>query len=150
MGVAEEPGWREAASDIWQTSARPVWAAAGIGTLWSLWHLALHLLEGSWYHGLGLGSGRFWLIHLLLAQLGVVFVWLANGAGGSILIAILAYAGFNVALGLAPVSLTRDAVAFVVVTAATIVVITATRGQLVFTEAGATGRQPERDAAISP
>lgn len=149
-GVAEEPGWRGTASDIWQTSARPVWAAASIGTLWSIWHLPLHLLEGSWYHGMGLGSVRFWLIHLLLAQLGVLFVWLANGAGGSILIAILAHAGFNVTMGLAPESLTRDVVAFVVVTTATIVVITATRGQLAFTESGATGRHPERDAAISP
>jgi uncharacterized protein len=149
-GVAEEPGWRGAISDTWQPRTLPAWAAAGIGTLWSLWHLPLHFLEGTWYHGMGLGSVRFWLIHVLLAQLGVLFVWLANGSGGSILIAILAHAGFNVAMGLAQESLTRDAVAFVVVTAATIVVITATRGQLAFTEAGAVGRQPERDAAMSP
>lgn len=131
-GVAEEPGWRGAAADTWQTRTNPVWAATGIGTLWSVWHLPLHFLGGTWYHGMGLGSVRFWLIHLLLAQLGVLFVWLANGSRGSILIAILAHAGFNVAMGLAPESLTRDAVAFFVVTTTTIIVIAATRGQLAF------------------
>lgn len=148
-GVAEEPGWRGAAADTWQTRARPVWAATGIGTLWSVWHLPLHFLEGSWYHGMGLGSVRFWLIHVLLVQLGVLFVWLANGSGGSILIAILAHAGFNVAMGLAPGSLTRDAMTFAVVTAATIVVLVATRGQLAFMQAGAVGRPPERISAMS-
>jgi uncharacterized protein len=147
-GVAEEPGWRGAAADIWQTRAHPVWAAAGIGTLWSLWHLPLHFLQGTWYHGMGLGSVRFWLIHLLLVQLGVLFVWLSNGSGGSILIAILAHAGFNVAMGLGPESLMRDAVAFIVITAATIAVITATRGQLAITEAGTAGRHLERAATM--
>ena len=45
-GLAEEPGWRGAALDAWQARTRPVWAASGIGALWSLWHLPLHVLEG--------------------------------------------------------------------------------------------------------
>jgi membrane protease YdiL (CAAX protease family) len=59
-GLAEEPGWRGAASDSWQAKTRPVLAALGIGALWSLWHLPLHFFEGSWYHGMGsapFGSG---------------------------------------------------------------------------------------------
>jgi hypothetical protein len=64
--------------------------------------------------------------------MGVLFVWLANGSGGSILIAILAHTGLNVAFYLAPSSTTRDVAAFVVVAAATTAVIAATRGQLRF------------------
>jgi len=131
--LAEEPGWRGAASDVWQARARPVWAALGIGTLWSLWHLPLHFFEDSWYHGMGMWSVRSWLVHLLLVQLGVLFVWLANGSGGSVLVAVLAHAGVNVAVGLVPESVTRDLVAFVSVTLATVAVIAATRGQLAFT-----------------
>jgi uncharacterized protein len=105
-GLVEEPGWRGAVSDAWQPSTRPVWAAIGIGAIWSLWHLPLSFIAGSYYHELGAGSWRLWLTHLMLVQLGILLVWLANGSGDSILLAILAHAAFNVAVGLAPSGLT--------------------------------------------
>jgi uncharacterized protein len=71
-GLVEEPGWRGAVSDAWQARTRPVWAATGIGALWSLWHLPLSFIEGSYYHELGAGSLRFWLTHLMLVQLGIL------------------------------------------------------------------------------
>jgi uncharacterized protein len=128
--LAEEPGWRGAVSDTWQARTRPVWAAVGIGVLWSLWHLPLSFVEGSYYHELGAGSVRFWLTHLILVQLGVLLIWLANGAGSSILAAVLAHAGFNVAIGLVAGSTTRDVVAFLALTAATAAVIIMTKGRL--------------------
>jgi uncharacterized protein len=131
-GFAEEPGWRGAALDASQSRTHPLRAAAGIGLLWSLWHLPLHFIEGSWYHGMGLGSVRFWLVHLLLVQLGILYAWLTNGAKGSILIAILAHAGFNIAAGLVPSTTTRDVIAFVAVTIMTVAVIASTRGRLAF------------------
>ena len=138
-GLVEEPGWRGAASDAWQQRARPVWAALGIGALWAAWHLPLYFIEGSYQHGLGLGSVRFWLTNLVLVQLGVLYVWLANGAGGSILLAVLAHAGFNAAGELVPRSTTGDVVAFCVVTTATVAVIAATRGRLRLAVAGPRG-----------
>ena len=60
----------------------------------------------------------------------MLYVWLANGADGSILIVVLAHAGFNIAGELVPRSTTGDVVAFLTVTAATLVVIVATRGRL--------------------
>jgi uncharacterized protein len=132
-GLVEEPGWRGAVSDAWQARTRPVWAATGIGALWSLWHLPLSFIEGSYYHELGAGSLRFWLTHLMLVQLGILLVWLANGSGDSILVAVLAHAAFNVAVGLAPSGLTFDVAALLALSAATAVVITLTRGRLCFT-----------------
>ena len=129
-GLVEEPGWRGAASDLWQVRTRPVFAAVGIGLFWALWHLPLYFIEGSYQHGLGFGSLRFWLTNLVLVQLGVLYVWLANGAGGSILIVVLAHAGFNVAGELVPRSTAGDVIAFVLVTAATSTVIAVTRGRL--------------------
>ena len=72
----------------------------------------------------------FWLTLLALVQLGVLYVWLANGSGGSILIAVLAHAGFNVAASLSPRSTTGDVTAFAAITAATVVVMAATRDHL--------------------
>jgi uncharacterized protein len=131
-GLAEEPGWRGAASDAWQARTRPASAAIAIGVLWAIWHLPLSFIEGHYYHDLGFGSVRFWLAYLILAQMGVLFVWLANGTGGSILIAILAHTGLNITFGLVPSSTTRDVVAFIVVTAAATTVVAGTRGQLRF------------------
>ena len=131
-GLAEEPGWRGAASDAWQTRTRPVWAALGIGALWALWHLPLYFVEGSYQHGLGFGSVRFWLTNLVLVQLSVLYLWLANGSNGSILIAVLGHAGVNIAGELLPRSTIGDVVAFFLVSAATLTVIAATRGQLRF------------------
>jgi uncharacterized protein len=134
-GLVEEPGWRGAASDAWQARTRPLWAATAIGVLWALWHLPLYFIEGSYQHGLGFGSLRFWLTNLVLVQLGVLYVWLVNGSGGSILIAILAHAGVNIAGELVPRSTTGDAIAFLVVTTVTLSVIAATRGLLRFSVA---------------
>lgn len=131
-GLAEEPGWRGAASDAWQARTRPVWAAIGIGGFWALWHLPLYFVEGSYQHGVGFGSVRFWLTNLALVQLSVLYLWLANGSGGSILMAILAHAGFNMAGELVPASTIRDVVAFYYISAATLVVVAATRGELRF------------------
>lgn len=129
-GLAEEPGWRGAASDAWHTRSHPMVAAVGIGLLWALWHLPLYFVEGSYQHGLGLGSPRFWLTNLVLVQLGVLYLWLANGTGGRILVAVLAHAGTNAAGELVPRSTTGDMVALLVVTGATVTVIAATRGRL--------------------
>jgi uncharacterized protein len=139
-GLAEEPGWRGAASDAWQDRTRPVRAALGIGAFWALWHLPLHFVEGSYQHSVGFGSVRFWLTNLALVQLGVLFLWLANGARGSILVAILAHAGFNAAGQLVPGSTTRDLIAFLVLTAMTLSVIAATQGRLRYAAALATNQ----------
>jgi uncharacterized protein len=129
-GLVEEPGWRGAALDALQARMHPALAAVGIGVVWAFWHLPLYFQEGSYQHGLGFGSPRFWLTNLVLVELGVLYVWLANGASGSILLPILAHAGFNAAGELVPRSTVGDLVAFLVVTVATVVVLVGTRGTI--------------------
>jgi uncharacterized protein len=148
-GLIEEPGWRGAVSDAWQVRMRPVWAATGIGALWSVWHLPLSLIEGSYYDEIGPGSVQFWLTHLMLVQLGILLVWLANGSGGSILLAVLAHTGFNVAINLVPSSTARDVVAFLALAVATSAVIIMTKGHLCFPNASARAR-PELSAPHAP
>jgi hypothetical protein len=83
---------------------------------------------------------RFWLTNLALVQVGVLFLWLANGAGDSILVAILSHAGFNASGGLVPASATRDLVAFPVLTVMTLCVLAVTRGRLRYAVGSATTR----------
>ena len=148
-GLAEEPGWRGAVSDAWQARTRPVWAAAGIGVLWSVWHLPLIFVEGSYYHALGAGSVRVWLTHLMLVLLGILLVWLANGAGGAILLAVLAHAAFNVTMGLVAGSTTRDVAAFLALAAAAVTVTIMTNGRLGLPATGGHER-PGRSSPHAP
>ncbi len=129
-GLAEEPGWRGVALDAWQRRMLPAWAATGIGALWALWHLPLAFIDGTYYQALGFASLEFWLTNIALVQTGVLYAWLVIGAGGSILMAILAHAGFNVAASLVPRSTTGDLTAFLAITVATVVVVVVTKGRL--------------------
>jgi uncharacterized protein len=131
-GLVEEPGWRGAASDAWQARSAPLVAAVGIGALWALWHLPLYFIDGTYQHDVGFGSVRFWFTSLALLLLGVLYLWLVNAAGGSILVAVLAHAGVNIVGELTPHSATRDLVAFAVLVVATVVVVAGTRGRLGF------------------
>lgn len=131
-GLAEEPGWRGVALDAWQIRTRPVVAALGIGGLWSLWHLPLSFVEGSYYHDLGAGSVRVWFTHLMLVLLGVLLVWLVNGSGGSILVAILAHTGFNTAMGVVAGSTARDVAALLGLAAAASAAIILSKGEPCF------------------
>lgn len=129
-GLVEEPGWRGAASDVWQRRAHPTMVALGIGMWWALWHVPLYLVEGSYQQSLGFGSLRFLLTNLALLLLAVLYLWLVNGSGGSILIAVLAHAGFNIAGELVPRSTLGDLVALLVLVLAAAVVLVVTRGRL--------------------
>lgn len=129
-GLVEEPGWRGAASDEWQRRAHPTTVALGIGVWWALWHLPLYFVEGSYQQGLGFGSVRFALTNLTLLLLAVLYLWLVNGTGGSILMAVLAHAGFNIAGELVPRSTLGDLVALLVLLVATVAVLVVTRGRL--------------------
>jgi uncharacterized protein len=129
-GSVEEPGWRGAARDARPPTVRPVWSGAGVGLLWAAWHLPLYAIDGSYQQGLGFGSVRFWLTNLVLVLLAVLYTWLVDGSGGSILLAVVAHAGFNAAGELVPRSVTGDVVATLVVIVLTVAVVAATRGYL--------------------
>jgi uncharacterized protein len=139
--LAEEPGWRGALLDAWQARTRPVWAATAIGALWSVWHLPLSFVEGTYYRDLGAGSMRVWLTHLMLVLVGILLVWLTNGSGGSILLAVLAHTGFNATMGSVPSSTVRDVAVLLGLTAAVSTVIIITEGRLGFPPTGPRGQR---------
>jgi membrane protease YdiL (CAAX protease family) len=129
-GAVEEPGWRGVALDSLQLRMVPAVAALLIGIPWALWHLPLFFLEGTYQHALGFGSARFWLFHSFLLLLSVLYVWLCNGSGGSILMAILAHAGTNVAGSLIPQDTLSDIFRVVFTLFAVVVLVWLTRGKL--------------------
>jgi uncharacterized protein len=140
-GAVEEPGWRGIALDLMQFRIAPAVAAFLIGIPWALWHLPLFFLEGTYQHALGFGSARFWLFNVFLLLLSVLYVWLCNGSRGSVLMAILAHAGTNVAGSLVPQDALSDLFRIVVTLFAVVIVVWHTRGNLNL-QANDVGRPP--------
>ena len=129
-GLVEEPGWRGVAQDLAQHRAKPVVGILVVAALWVAWHLPLFVLEGTYQHALGFLTPRFWYFNASLALLSVLYAWLVNGSGGSVLIAVVAHAGTNVAGGLVPQDALTDAFRTLALALAAVAVVVLTRGDL--------------------
>lgn len=92
--IAEELGWRGYAQPRMQARLGAGSAGLTIGFIWSLWHLPLFYYFPPAVAGLPLGH-----YVPLVSALGVLFAWLYNRTGGSVLMCILLHAGVNFALG---------------------------------------------------
>jgi uncharacterized protein len=90
-GVCEEVGWRGFMQKELQVRHTPLTAAILVGTAWSFWHAPLHLF--GFYPGGAIGILTRLPPVILLA---IVFAWLYNRTGGSILLVILLHTTNNV------------------------------------------------------
>lgn len=92
--IAEELGWRGYAQPRLQ--ARMSVGAAGlvIGLVWGLWHLPLFYFFPS-----AVGEIPLALYVPLVSAASVLFAWLYNRTGGSVLLCVLLHAGINFSLG---------------------------------------------------
>ena len=99
----EEVGWRGLGQPRLQTRYGAFTAAVIVGILWSAWHLWPVLAPG------GLGSTEasdVVLTFVRLIAMAIVYAWLYNSTGGSLLIVMLAHAGHNIAVRLVPLDAT--------------------------------------------
>ncbi|MFP4345143.1 MAG: type II CAAX prenyl endopeptidase Rce1 family protein [Anaerolineales bacterium] len=88
--VPEEPGWRGYAVDGLQARRSALTASLVVGVVWSLWHLPLFFIEGTWQaEVVGLGTQRFWLYMLSIPVEAPLYTWIYNNTRRSILAVIL-------------------------------------------------------------
>ena len=92
--IAEELGWRGYAQPRLQAQLGAGFAGLIIGFVWSLWHLPLF-----YYFPSAVGEIPVGHYIPLVSALGVLFAWLYNRTGGSVLLCILLHAGVNFTLG---------------------------------------------------
>lgn len=99
----EEVGWRGLGQPRLQTRYGALTAAVIVGILWSAWHLWPVLAPG----GLSTtDASDVVLTFLRLCATAIVYAWLYNSTGGSLLIVMLAHAGHNIAVRLVPLDAT--------------------------------------------
>jgi len=123
--VPEEPGWRGYALDGLQVRWGALWASLILGVVWSVWHLPLFFIEGTWQaEAVGLGTQRFWLYVLAIVVESVLYTWIYNSTNGSTLAAILFHFVGNAFGELLALSVRAETYSFVLaVVAVTLVIV---------------------------
>ncbi len=91
----EELGWRGYVLDRMQARWSALASGLILGVIWSVWHLPLFFIPGSYQNGLGVGTPAFWLFMLGVVPLTVVFSWIFNNTSRSTLAVILFHAMVN-------------------------------------------------------
>ncbi len=91
----EELGWRGYVLDRLQEKHSALASSLVIGVLWSVWHLPLFFVEGSYQAGLGVGTWAFWLFIIGVVPLSLPFTWIYNNTRRSTLAVILFHSMVN-------------------------------------------------------
>jgi uncharacterized protein len=92
---AEELGWRGYALDPLQRAYSALVASIIIGLAWGFWHLPLFMIEGTYQHGLGIWTIDFWLFMAWTPLWSILYTWIYNHTGRSILAMIMLHALVN-------------------------------------------------------
>lgn len=121
--LLEELGWRGYVLDRLQERSSALRASLVLGVVWALWHLPLFFVEGSYQSGLGVGTLAFWLFMVGIVPLTLVFTWIYNNTGRSILAAILFHAMINFSGELVAVTPRADTISTAVWVVAAIAIV---------------------------
>ena len=86
--LPEEIGWRGYALDRLQTKWNALVSSLILGVAWTMWHLPLFFITGSYQHSL-LGSLSFWLFLIDKPAQSILMTWIYNHTRRSTLSAVL-------------------------------------------------------------
>ena len=90
VAIGEEVGWRGYALPALQARYGALVSSVILGTMWALWHLPLFFNPDLFYSNL-----PFVVQLALQIPLAILFTWVFNSTGGSVLLAILLHAVLN-------------------------------------------------------
>jgi uncharacterized protein len=97
FGGPEELGWRGYALPRLQSRGNALAASLILGLVWALWHAPLWFMPGLFFQDL---SYPAYAVQIMAMT--VVYTWLFNSTGGSILLAVVLHATTNTAASFAP------------------------------------------------
>jgi membrane protease YdiL (CAAX protease family) len=92
-GGQEELGWRGFMLPVLQGSYGALTASAIVGVTWAVWHLPLFLNATTTHGGWPLSQQLLWMISILAGS--VLWTWMYNSTGGSVLAVAVFHAGIN-------------------------------------------------------
>jgi len=97
--LAEEPRWRGFAQPRLQTRYGALIASIVIGVLWGTWHLWYVITPGGFSIVTGTDAAA---TYVRLTSTAIIYAWMYNSTKGSLIIAMLAHLGHNLAASLIP------------------------------------------------
>lgn len=97
--LGEEFGWRGFAQPRLQQRVGALWAAIAVGILWSTWHLWPLAAPGGVHLFLPSDVAQ---TYVRLIGTAVIYAWIYNSTGGSLLAVMLAHAGHNIGRSFIP------------------------------------------------
>jgi membrane protease YdiL (CAAX protease family) len=103
--LPEEMAWRGYALDRLQSRQNALVSSLILGFAWTIWHLPLFFIAGSYQHGLGIGTPQFWLYMLDKIPMSVLMTWIYNNTNRSTASAVLFHFMVNLVGELFDVSL---------------------------------------------
>jgi membrane protease YdiL (CAAX protease family) len=110
-GGQEEPGWRGFALPHLQAKTNPLIASLILGVLWAFWHFPLFFAPASSQSGNSLPF-LWYMLHTVAIT--IVFTWLFNSTGGSVLLPMLLHARLNAIASWVPLRATEGAISLFV------------------------------------
>jgi membrane protease YdiL (CAAX protease family) len=90
VGIGEEVGWRGYALPRLQSRHGATVSAAILGAVWALWHLPLFFDPSTGY-----SITPFWVFLVFMLPVSVLFAWVFNSTGGSVLVVMILHAVLN-------------------------------------------------------
>jgi len=93
--LPEEMAWRGYALDGLQSRWNALEASLILGVVWTVWHLPLFFISGSYQNSLGIGTAQFWLYMLDKIPQSVLMTWIYNSNRKSIASAVLFHFTIN-------------------------------------------------------
>ena len=93
--LPEELAWRGYGLDRLQERLSPLASSLLLGAVWTIWHLPLFGIDGTYQQGLGLGTQAFWLYMLDKVPQSVLMTWIFDNSRRSTLSAVLFHTMVN-------------------------------------------------------
>lgn len=94
VGIGEEIGWRGYALPKLQTGYSALVSSLILGVLWALWHLPLFFNPATSY-----SNTPFWVFLVFLLPFPILYTWIFNSTGGSVLMVMILHAVTNASTG---------------------------------------------------
>ena len=92
-GGQEDLGWRGFMLPILQDSYSALVSSAIVGVTWATWHLPLFLNATTTHGGWPLSQQLLWMVSILAGS--ILWTWMYNSTGGSVLAVAVFHAGIN-------------------------------------------------------
>jgi membrane protease YdiL (CAAX protease family) len=93
--LPEELAWRGYALELLQKRWGALASSLFLGAVWTVWHIPLFFIPGSYQHGLGLGTLGVWLFMADKIPQSVLMTWVYNNNRRSTLSAVLFHFSVN-------------------------------------------------------